>query len=151
MARRWGGDPDLYEQVGRLHDVDYLSFPHDAPDGGSRHPVPLALAMREAGVHPLVCLALLEHAPYLGLCDQPSSRLSATLSAAEDLTTAAALVPPFSGTDKLSPVALDLLSTVRVSILIQRKGQVRAESNPERFINAPLALIVGGGPFRFDL
>ena len=155
MAVQWGGDQDLYDGVGRVHDLDYLRFPHDVPrkhvTEGVAHPMPLARAMRDLGVHPAVALAVLEHAPYLGLCDAPSSRLAATLSAAEDLTTIAALVPPFDGVDKLSAEARALLATVKINKQIHRKGRVRVESNPERFVNKPLALVVKGGPFQFDV
>lgn len=155
MALQWGGDQELYDAVGRVHDLDYLRFPHDVPSknvtDGLAHPVPLAGAMRDMGVHPVVTLAVLEHAPYLGLCDAPSSRLAATLSAAEDLATIAALVPPFNGLDKLSAEARVLLATVKTNKQIHRKGKVRVESNVERFINKPLALVVKGGPFQFDV
>ncbi len=154
MAHRWGGNPELYYRVGFVHDLDYLRFPHDIhqtkaePEGA--HPVPLARAMHELGVHPAVTLAVLEHAPYIGVSDAPSSRLSAALSAAEDLATIAALVPPFDGLDRLSPDARQLLRMVKIRQWIHRENKVRVEANPERFVNEPLAQVVGGGPFRFD-
>jgi hypothetical protein len=155
MAVQWRGDQELYDAVGRVHDLDYLRFPHDVPrktvTDGIAHPVPLARAMRDLGVHPAVALAVLEHAPYLNLCDAPSSRLAATLSAAEDLTTIAALVPPFNGVDKLSADARALLATIKINKPIHRKGRVRVETNPERFVNKPLAFVVRGGPFQFDV
>lgn len=155
MARRWGGDPELYYRVGFVHDLDYLRFPHDAgkwvPQDENTHPVPLAFAMRELGVHPAVILAVLEHAPYLGLDAAPSSRLSAALSAAEDLVTMASLEPASGRVGLLSKDARGLLSTIRIGRKIHRKGKVRVETDPDRYVNSPLALVIEGGGFSLDI
>lgn len=155
IAQRWGGDADLYDRVGHVHDLDYLRFPHDTRKNDSEaecvHPVPLARAMLELRVHPAVILAVLEHAPYLQLNLAPTSRLSAALSAAEDLATAKALNPVFSGLDKLSEEARELYGCVEVSKPIHRKHAVRVEGNPDLYINQPLARITCGRPFLFDL
>lgn len=155
MAWQWGGDPELYYRVGCVHDLDYLRFPHDAPQAGSEtecaHPVPLARAMRDMGVDPAVTLAVLEHAAYLGLYKKPSSRLSAALSAAEDLATIAALVPPFEDRAALSNDAQALLSKVRVRQKIRRTHRVRVEVDPARYVNRPLAHVVARGPFLFEV
>jgi hypothetical protein len=155
IARQWGGYPELYYRVGWVHDLDYLRFPHDDPRLGEEtdcvHPVPLARAMHDAGVDAVVTLAVLEHAPYLGLSNHPSSRLSATLSAAEDLATLAALSPPSCSLNELSPDARALLAVARVRHRIRRTRRVRVEADPERYINRPLAQVVGGAAFRFEL
>src|SRR5688500_9414399 len=65
-----GGDPHLYEQVGRLHDLDYLLHPHDTKHGagtGARHPAPLVEALAQLDFSTFGQIAILEHAPYLGL------------------------------------------------------------------------------------
>jgi hypothetical protein len=101
-------------------------------------------------VHPVVNLAILEHAPYIGFDKQPSSRLSAALSAAEDLTTLAALEPPFAGMERLSAEARELLGHVTPRVLIHRGGTgVRVEHDLDRFVNYPLALIIGSSSFRY--
>lgn len=155
MAKKWGGDPELYYRVGYVHDLDYLCFPHDVPQAEAEdrtaHPVPLAMAMQEMGVCAAVTLAVLEHAPYLGLSNTPSSRLSATLSAAEDLTTLAALDPPFADVAKLSNEARRLLKSIKAPKKFHRNSPVRAERNPDRFINEPLALVVNHTRFRLDI
>lgn len=151
-ARRWGGNVDLYGRVGRLHDVDYLSFPHDGGGTkGDRHPVPLVRAMRDRGVHPAICLAILEHAPYVGLDEAPTSRLSATLSATEDLATIVALEPPLEAPEELSMEARSLVVGVEPLEFIYRKARVRVETDIPRYVNRPLAKVVEGGPFPFDV
>lgn len=146
MVERWGGDAALYELVGHVHDLDYLMHPHDGPKDGTEmaptHPVPLAVAMRKLDVHPAVILAVLEHAPYLHLPSAPSSRLSAALSAAEDLATLAALEPPCGALEALSDEARELLLQVEVRHRIRRKNRVRVEIDPARYINQPLALFI---------
>jgi hypothetical protein len=143
MTKRWGGNAELYERVGRIHDVDYLAYPHDAAGPGDRHPVPLVRALDSAGVHPAVSLAVLEHAAYTGLDRAPSSRLSACLSAAEELVTLAALRPRFE--DVLQ------LSEFNVGCVIQRNRRVHVEGDPERFVNTPLRLVEQRVLFLFDV
>lgn len=149
ICRRWGGNAALYGRVGLLHDVDYMAFPHDVVGKGPRHPVPLVRELMICRVHPIVGLAILEHAPYVGFDRRPSSRLSAALSAAEDLATLAALNPPFLGTDQLSDEARDLVTTVTPQVRINRTSKVRVENDIDRFVNSPLALIINREPFEF--
>lgn len=148
LAEEYGGHAELYARVGRLHDVDYLAFPHDAGETGPRHPVPLVQALSSADVHPAICLAVLEHAPYVGLGAQPSSRLSAALSAAEDLATLAALDPRSPAIADLSPSGQRLLGAARPRVFFRRASgvPVRVETNVESYVNSPLKLLSG----RFD-
>jgi hypothetical protein len=150
IAWQTGADVDLYRRVGRLHDADYLAHPHDAPGPGARHPVPLVLAMDDAGVHPAICLAVLEHAPYAGF-EAPSSRLSAALSAAEDLATLAALDPPGKAEEALSPSARALFATIAPARFIRCTRPVRVETDVQHFINRPLTLALAGGSFAFPV
>ena len=107
VARHVGADEDLYGAVGLIHDVDYLKFPHDIPDiEGDVHPIPLVKALIEEGVHPAIGLAILEHAPYIGVNDSPTSRLSAALSGCEDLATLLAIKPKSSNIENLNANAL---------------------------------------------
>jgi hypothetical protein len=151
IAHRSGAPPLLYDRVGRLHDLDYLAHPHDAPGPGERHPVPLVKAMRVAGVHPTVCLAVLEHAPYVGLCDHPSSRLSAALSCAEDLATLAALQPASASIGALSSEASILFRQIVPECFIRRERTVRVEVDVDRYINVPLSQILDGTRFDFPV
>jgi predicted hydrolase (HD superfamily) len=82
---------ELYFQIGRLHDIDYLRYPHDAArPSDARHPAPLVgyLASRSFSIPG--CIAILEHAPYLSLGrhEHPlTRRLSFALSLCEDAVT----------------------------------------------------------------
>lgn len=91
LAVRYDQDDLLYWQVGRIHDLDYLACPHDASAGASElHPVSLVRDLAAFGFTPRGCLAVLEHAPYLGLGrhgDERTQRLSLSLSVAEDAAT----------------------------------------------------------------
>lgn len=149
IARRTNRHVDLYRRVGRVHDIDYLAHPHDAKGPGERHPVPLVSAMRDAGVHPAICCAVLEHAPHAGFDRQPSSRLSAALSAAEDLATLAAIDPPSSAVSDLSGQALEFFRLAEPKYWIP-PASLRVENNVERFINLPLKLALAPGPDTFE-
>jgi hypothetical protein len=88
------GDDDhieLYHQTGRLHDIDYLSHPHDTGNPhDSCHPVPLVEYLEQESFPIPGCIAILEHAPYLGLGrhgDDFTRRLSLALSICEDAVT----------------------------------------------------------------
>lgn len=151
IAGLTGRNVDLYRRVGRIHDVDYLAYPHDGRGRGDRHPVPLVKAMHAAGVHPAICRAVLEHAPYAGFDEGPSSALSASLSAAEDLATLVALEPPSDGVAALSPEARQLFDAAEPGIPIRGARPVRVEADVERFINRPLALALGADALEFDI
>ncbi len=148
IALRARAHVDLYRRVGRVHDIDYLAHPHDGKGPGERHPVPLVTAMRDSGIHPAICCAVLEHAPHAGFDQQPSSRLSAALSAAEDLATLAAVDPVSDAVRGLSKQADELFR----SALPRRRisgGSLRVEADVDRFINRPLALALDG-EFKFE-
>lgn len=91
LAARYRQDELLYWQVGRLHDLDYLAFPHDMGiEAEATHPVPLVRKLSKLNFTPRGCIALLEHAPYLGLGrhgDRLTQTLSLSLSVAEDAAT----------------------------------------------------------------
>lgn len=149
IAGRAGGHVDLYRRVGRVHDIDYLAYPHDVAGPGERHPLPLVRAMREAGIHPAVCCAVLEHAPHAGFDERPSSRLSAALSAAEDLATLASVKPASTAIGNLSIEAAELLRLAEPECPIPG-GSLRVEADVWRFINRPLALALHGRAFEFE-
>lgn len=78
---------NLYYVAGRLHDLDYLSAPHNVSDSvvDERHSVPLVENLCKLEVPPILSLAILEHSPHLGL--DISSRLSAGLIACDEAAT----------------------------------------------------------------
>ena len=145
FARQIGEDENLYRIVGVIHDADYIKFPHDeAGASGARHPVPLCQFLWNNGVSASVCLAILEHAPYLGLNDVPSSRLSAALSACEDLATLCSIDPKSRAYDDLSEEAQALAADVIIECpATPKEKRIRVETDVERFVNKPLALAIG--------
>lgn len=149
LAQMGGGNPNLYERTGIIHDVDYLKHPHDRGKTSAPHPVALVRALRERGVHPVICMAIMEHAPYSGLFLNPTSKLSAALSAAEDLATLAALKPPCPHLDRLSAKARELLDTLKPEVWIFRRERVRVETGIDQYINAPLELFLEGRGFPY--
>src|SRR6187200_824342 len=67
FAQKQGADPDLWEAVGLLHDMDYERHPNleRAPDEG--HPFVAAAWLRENGWSEEVWRAVLSHADYSGV------------------------------------------------------------------------------------
>jgi predicted hydrolase (HD superfamily) len=94
VARRDGGDEDLWGAVGLLHDMDFEKHPNLelAPDG---HPFVGVAYLRDHGWGQTVCRAILSHADYSGVV--PESALEKTLCAVDELSgfvVAVALVRP---------------------------------------------------------
>lgn len=146
FASRHGANVPLYGDVGRLHDADYLRHPHLGPYSVPPvHPLPLALFLAAEGVHEAVCLAIMEHAGYIGQGSKFSTRMSAALSACDDLATYAAAVDPCDLRVRrdLSPAAQMLLGDIsppRVRIDIDRACPTRVLSKPDLYINHSLNL-----------
>ena len=89
-ARKFGEDPELWGNVGLLHDFDYEIHP-DLP----QHPQDGAPILREAGVPEEIVLAVLSHADHCGV--PRDNLLRKTLYACDELTgliTAVVLVRP---------------------------------------------------------
>src|ERR1051326_3548767 len=84
FAQRAGGDADLWEAVGLLHDMDYERHPNLERSATEGHPFVAAAWLREQGWSEEVCRAVLSHADYSGV-----ARLSAmekTLYAVDELS-----------------------------------------------------------------
>lgn len=90
FAELLGEDPWLYYVTGAVHDLDYVKFPHDRfhVDPANVHPLPITQELLKMNVSPLICLAVLEHAPHLNLI--PSTNLTHALIACGDAVTFAA-------------------------------------------------------------
>ncbi|MCC7491322.1 MAG: HDIG domain-containing protein [Fimbriimonadaceae bacterium] len=58
-APHYGGDPDLWETVGLLHDFDYERHPSLA-----EHPLVGVAELRRRGVDEVICRAVLSHADH---------------------------------------------------------------------------------------
>ena len=60
------GDPDLWEAVGLLHDMDYERHPNQEQSPTEGHPSVGVAWLREQGWSEEVCRAILSHADYAG-------------------------------------------------------------------------------------
>jgi putative nucleotidyltransferase with HDIG domain len=67
FAGQGGGDRDLWEAVGLLHDMDYERFPNLVRNPDEGHPFVAAAWLREHGWGEEVCRAVLSHADYAGV------------------------------------------------------------------------------------
>ncbi|NQZ84502.1 MAG: HD domain-containing protein [Nanoarchaeales archaeon] len=88
VAEDIGEDKNIYSNLGIIHDIDYLKFSHHSGNYEEPHPFPLANKLLELKFPTKYILAILEHAGYIGAGNKSfSSRLSAALSACDDLAT----------------------------------------------------------------
>jgi putative nucleotidyltransferase with HDIG domain len=89
------GDPDLWEAVGLLHDMDYEWYPNLERNPADGHPTVAAAWLRDNGWSEEVCRAVLSHADYTGTIRV--SALEKVLYAVDELSgfvMAVALVRP---------------------------------------------------------
>jgi len=84
FAQRAGADPDLWEAVGLLHDMDYERHPNAEQSATDGHPSVAAAWLREQGWSEEVCRALLSHADYSGI--ERRSPMEKTLYAVDELS-----------------------------------------------------------------
>src|SRR5256885_10417953 len=79
-----GADPDLWEAVGLLHDMDYEKHPNLERSSTEGHPLVGVAWLRENGWSQEVCRAILSHADYSGV--SPETPLEKTLYAVDELS-----------------------------------------------------------------
>ncbi len=90
-----GADPDLWEAVGLLHDMDYERHPNQEQSPAEGHPFVGVAWLREHGWSEEVGRAILSHADYSGIARE--TPLEQTLYAVDELSgfvTAVARVRP---------------------------------------------------------
>lgn len=90
-----GANPDLWEAVGLLHDMDYEKHPNLERSATEGHPFVGVQWLRDNGWNEEVCRAILSHADYSGI--EPETNLEKTLRAVDELSgfvVAVALVRP---------------------------------------------------------
>src|SRR5216110_1823047 len=95
FAQLRGGDVDLWEAVGLLHDIDYERHPNLERSPTEGHPFVGVAWLRENGWSNEVCHAILSHADYSGVSRE--TPLEKTLYAVDELSSfvvAVALVRP---------------------------------------------------------
>ncbi|MEO8043555.1 MAG: HD domain-containing protein [Spartobacteria bacterium] len=79
-----GGDQDLWEAVGLLHDMDYERHPNLEQTPTDGHPFVGVAWLREQGWSEEVCRAILSHADYAGV--ERITPLEKTLYAVDELS-----------------------------------------------------------------
>ena len=95
FAQVQGADPDLWEAVGLLHDMDYERHPNQEQSPTEGHPFVGVAWLREHGWSEEICRAILSHADYAGVSRE--TPLEKTLYAVDELSSfaiAVALVRP---------------------------------------------------------
>jgi putative nucleotidyltransferase with HDIG domain len=95
FAQMRGEDPDLWEAVGLLHDMDYERHPNLERSATEGHPFVGVAWLRENGWNEEVCRAILSHADYANVSRE--TPLEKTLYAVDELSgfvVAVALVRP---------------------------------------------------------
>ena len=95
FAKLRGEDPDTWESVGLLHDMDYERHPNLERSASDGHPFVGVTWLRENGWSEEVCRAILSHADYSGVSRE--TPLEKTLYAVDELSSfvvAVALVRP---------------------------------------------------------
>ncbi len=95
FAQMRGEDPDLWEAVGLLHDMDYERHPNLERSPTEGHPFVGVAWLREHGWSEEVCRAILSHADYANVSRE--TPLERTLYAVDELSSfviAVALVRP---------------------------------------------------------
>lgn len=95
FAQLRGGEVDLWEAVGLLHDIDYERHPNLERSATEGHPFVGVAWLRQIGWSEEVCRAILSHADYSGVSRE--TPLEKTLYAVDELSgfvVAVALVRP---------------------------------------------------------
>ena len=84
FAKLHGEDPDLWEAVGLLHDLDYERHPNQEQSPSEGHPFVGVANLREQGWSEEICRAILSHADYAGVARE--TPLERTLYAVDELS-----------------------------------------------------------------
>lgn len=146
LAKKIGADAAVFGRTGFIHDIDYLRYPHDRGDNKNAHPIPLVKKMIEKNIHPEICLAVLEHAPYLKLTNDKRSKLSYALTACEELATLLSVKNNSAYVSELSIEAKELAGSIynnpKYLIDINIDLKPRVLSSPQKCINYPLSIVL---------
>jgi putative nucleotidyltransferase with HDIG domain len=84
FARAANADPDLWEAVGLLHDMDYERHPNQEQSPTEGHPFVGVAWLREQGWSEEVCRAILSHADYAAVSRE--TPMEKTLYAVDELS-----------------------------------------------------------------
>jgi putative nucleotidyltransferase with HDIG domain len=100
-------DPDLWEAVGLLHDMDYERHPNQEQSPTEGHPFVAVTWLRDHGWSEEICRAILSHADYSGV--PRGTPLEKTLYAVDELSgfvTAVARVRPSKSIHEVDAAAV---------------------------------------------
>jgi putative nucleotidyltransferase with HDIG domain len=84
FAQASGADPDLWEAIGLLHDMDYERHPNQEQSPTESHPFVGVAWLRDQGWSDEVCRAILSHADYAAVARE--TPLEKTLYAVDELS-----------------------------------------------------------------
>ncbi len=84
FAQLLGGDADLWEAVGLLHDMDYERYSNQEQSSTEGHPFAAVQWLRENGWSEEVCRAILSHASYAHV--RRETTMEKTLYAVDELS-----------------------------------------------------------------
>lgn len=107
FAQLKGEDPDTWEAVGLLHDLDYERHPNLERSSTEGHPFVGVAWLREHGWSEEICRAILSHADYSGVSRE--TPLEKTLYAVDELSgfvTAVARVRPSKSIQEVEVAAV---------------------------------------------
>lgn len=142
FAQLQAADPDLWEAVGLLHDMDYERHPNQEQSPTEGHPFIGVAWLRESGWSEDTCRAILSHADYSGV--KRETPLERTLYAVDELSGFVMAVARVRPSKKISEVEV---SSVKKKM--KDKAFARAVSRDDIVrgadeIGLPLEEVIGG-------
>lgn len=142
FAPAHGGDQDLWEAVGLLHDMDYERHPNLERSATDGHPFVAAAWLREQGWSEEVCRAILSHADYAGVARV--TPLERTLYAVDELSgfiTAVARVRPSKSIHEVDVTAVKKkMKDKAFARAVNREDIIRGASE----LGLPLEEVIAG-------
>jgi len=139
-----GGDPDLWEAVGLLHDMDYERHPNLERSPADGHPTVAAAWLRDHGWSEEVTRAVLSHADYTGVAR--SSALEKALYAVDELSgfvMAVALVRPSKSIHEVDVAAVKKkMKDKAFARAVRREDIVRGAMEVGRPLDEVIATVI---------
>lgn len=144
FAQRSGADPDLWEAIGLLHDMDYERHPNQEQNPAEGHPFVAVAWLREHAWSEEVCRAILSHADYAGVPRE--TQLERTLYAVDELSgfvTAVARVRPSKSIREVDVAAVKKkMKDKAFARAVNREDIVRGAAELERPLEDVIAEVI---------
>jgi putative nucleotidyltransferase with HDIG domain len=142
FAQERGADPDLWEAIGLLHDMDYERHPNQEQSPIEGHPFVAVAWLRAQGWSEEVCRAILSHADYAHITRE--TPLEKTLYAVDELSgfvTAVARVRPSKSIHEVDVAAVKKkMKDKAFARAVNRDDIVRGAAQ----LGAPLEDVIAG-------